>query len=64
MSTDTRPTEHPIDPLFTRRGSPRAYTGALISEASYDAQPCKREEPSQRCSLRGLVADGRCVFGA
>lgn len=29
-----RQTERPIDPLFTRRWSPRAFTGEAISEAA------------------------------
>jgi nitroreductase len=33
MSQD-RPTEHPIDPLFTRRWSPRAFNGESIPEAT------------------------------
>ncbi|MEI6114719.1 MAG: nitroreductase family protein [Burkholderiales bacterium] len=31
MSTSARQPEHPIDPLFTRRWSPRAFTGEAIS---------------------------------
>ena len=31
MSTSSRQPEHPIDPLFTRRWSPRAFTGEAIS---------------------------------
>ncbi len=33
MSTATRLTQHPIDPLFTRRWSPRAFTGEAISHS-------------------------------
>jgi nitroreductase len=32
--TQTRNTEHPIDPLFTRRWSPRAFSGEDIPEAT------------------------------
>ena len=34
MSTATRLTQHPIDPLFTRRWSPRAFTGEAISHSN------------------------------
>lgn len=33
MSQERHP-EHSIDPLFTRRWSPRAFTGETISEAA------------------------------
>ena len=33
MSTDTRTADHPIDPMFLARWSPRAFTGEAISEA-------------------------------
>lgn len=33
MPTSSRLPQHPIDPLFTRRWSPRAFTGEAISQA-------------------------------
>lgn len=57
-----RATEHPIDTLFTRRWSPRAFTGEPIDEATLSDALRARESPNFRLPLSAIVADGRFSF--